>query len=168
MQSEFDGIVGIVWLRLLCPGIRVLRIFEANVSVERGELTVLGMLKVIQDSGRIISLTLVKGRFVTIRVSLSFVTELQQHVALHLSQLEALEEEMDAIATQRVAKPGRPIVLGPQKLPHVSRQGIERCRLHQCVPVGSIHLIPRLILAVKQPVVKEVPRIVPRLLDNVP
>ena len=75
---------------------------------------------------------------------------------------------MDAIATQRVATPGRPVVLGTQKLPHVSRQGTERCSLHQCVPVGSIHLVPRLILAVEQPVVKEVPRIVPRLLDDVP
>ena len=75
---------------------------------------------------------------------------------------------MDAIATQRVAKPGRPIILGPQNLPQVRRQGTERCSLHQCVPVGSIHLVPRLILAVKQPVVKEVPRVVPRLLDNVP
>ena len=75
---------------------------------------------------------------------------------------------MDAITTQRVATPGRPVILGPQKLPHVSRQGTERCSLHQCVPVGSIHLVPRLVLAVEQPVVKEVPRIVPRLLDNVP
>ena len=121
MLIQLDGIVRVVWLRLLCPGIGVLRIFEANISVERGKLAVLSMLKVFQDGRKVVSGTFVERRFVTFRICLSLVAELQQHVALQFSQFESLEEEVDAIPTQWMAKPGRPGVFTTQKLPQFSR-----------------------------------------------
>ena len=68
---------------------------------------------------------------------------------------------MDAISTQWMAKPGRPTVL-----PCVGRQAVERCRLDQRVPVGSVHFVPCRIHAVKQSVLKEVPRIASCFLED--
>ena len=76
------------------------------------------MLEIIQESGWIISFSLVEGGFIAMSVGLPLIAELP----MHLPQLV-----MDAIATQRVAKPGCPIILGTQKLPRISRQGTERC-----------------------------------------
>ena len=102
----------------------------------------LGMLEIIQESGRIIPFSLVEGGFIALSVGLPLIAELQKHIALHLSLLEGFEEEMDAIATHSVAEPGRPIILGTQKLPRIGRQGTERCSLHQCIPVGAYILFP--------------------------
>ena len=168
VEHEFGRVVRVILFGFLTPGISVLRDSETNIRIARGELTVLGMLELLQESGNIVAFSFIEGGFIALGIGLPLEIELHEHIALHLSQLEGFEEEMDAIATQRVAEPGRPIILGPQKLPHIGRQGTERCSLHQCVPVGSIHLVPRRILAVKQCVVKEVPRNVPRLLDDVP
>ena len=70
VEHEFCSVVRVILLRFLAPGISVLRDSETNIRIGRSELTMLGILEPMQESGDIIAFSFIEGEFIALRVGL--------------------------------------------------------------------------------------------------
>ena len=106
------------------------------------------------------------GRPVASRVHPRLVVQFDQVVALQLAQFKGLQKEVKRIAGKRMRHPACPVVFSSQECPHLLRECVPGCDLHQRIIEGAEHPLTTPICSMQNPMSEEMPWVCPGLPKN--
>ena len=106
------------------------------------------------------------GRLVSSCVHPRLVVQFHQIVALQLAQFKGFQKEVERIAGKRMRHPACPVVFSTQERPHLLRECMPGCHLHQRIIEGAEHPLTTPICSMQNPMSKEMPWVCPGLSKN--